>query len=90
MFYHVIGEVSGFEVEGTHDILRLMRDLSGAKREYDKVSSALGEVRDSGYGVVTPSLEEMFLEEPGLSAREAALEFGSEPGHRLFMLFERI
>ena len=30
-----------------HDILRLMRDLSGAKREYDKVSSALGEVRDS-------------------------------------------
>ncbi|MGI6488624.1 MAG: stage IV sporulation protein A [Syntrophomonadaceae bacterium] len=66
MFYHVIGEVSGFEVEGTHDILRLMRDLSGAKREYDKVSSALGEVRDSGYGVVTPSLEEMFLEEPEL------------------------
>jgi stage IV sporulation protein A len=46
--------------------MRLMKDFSLAKREYDKISSALEEVRDSGYGVVTPRLEEMFLEEPEL------------------------
>lgn len=66
LFYKALSDVSGFEVEGTHDIMRLMQDLSVAKREYDKVASALEEVRETGYGVVTPRLEEMFLEEPEL------------------------
>jgi len=66
LFYTVIAELSGFQVEGTHDILRLMKDLSVAKREYDKVAPALEEVKETGYGVVTPSLDEMLLEEPEL------------------------
>jgi len=66
MFYKSLSEVSGFDIEGTHDILRLMKDLSVAKREYDKVAPALQEVAEAGYGVVTPRLEEMFLEEPEL------------------------
>ncbi|SHG90496.1 stage IV sporulation protein A [Thermosyntropha lipolytica DSM 11003] len=66
MFYRCLSEVSGFEIEGTHDIMRLMQDLSVAKREYDKVADALREVRETGYGVVTPRLDEMFLEEPEL------------------------
>jgi stage IV sporulation protein A len=66
LFYRSLSEVSGFPVDGTHDIMRLMKDLSVAKKEFDKVSSALDEVRETGYGVVTPRLEEMFLEEPEL------------------------
>ena len=66
LFYRSLTEVSGFQVEGTQDIMRLMKDLSVAKKEFDKVSSALSEVRESGYGVVTPRLEEMILEEPEL------------------------
>lgn len=66
LYYKALSDVSGFEVEGTHDIMRLMQDLSVAKKEYDKVASALEEVRETGYGVVTPRLEEMFLEEPEL------------------------
>ncbi len=66
LYYRSLSDVSGFQVEGTHDVMRLMKSLSVAKREYDKVSSALEEVKDSGYGVVTPRLEEMFLEEPEL------------------------
>ncbi|MBO8159563.1 stage IV sporulation protein A [Thermosyntropha sp.] len=66
MFYRCLSDVSGFTVEGTHDIMRLMQDLSIAKKEYDKVADALKEVRETGYGVVTPRLEEMFLEEPEL------------------------
>lgn len=66
LFYRSLSDVSGFSVEGTHDIMRLMKDLSIAKKEFDKVASALDEVRETGYGVVTPRLEEMFLEEPEL------------------------
>ena len=41
-----------------------MRELSVMKKEYDKVSSALMEVKQKGYGIVTPSLDELTLEEP--------------------------
>lgn len=66
MFYQILQEVSGFEIEGEHTLLRLMRDLSYAKKEFDKVASALLEVKETGYGVVTPRLDEMNLEEPEL------------------------
>lgn len=66
LFHQVLSEVSGFSVEGDQDILRLMRELSSAKREYDKVAAAIQEVRKTGYGIVTPRLEEMNLEEPEL------------------------
>lgn len=66
LFYDVLQEVTGFTIDGEHDLLRLMRDLSYAKQEFDKVSNALIEVRESGYGVVTPRLGEMNLEEPEL------------------------
>lgn len=66
LFYTSLSEVSGFDVEGTHDIMRLMKDMSQAKKEFDKVAPALEEVREAGYGVVTPRLEEMILEEPEL------------------------
>ncbi len=66
LFYQVLSEESGFRVEGDHELFRLVKDLSVAKREYDKVSVALQEVRETGYGVVTPKIDEMNLEEPEL------------------------
>lgn len=66
LFYQILQEVSGFEIEGEHTLLSLMRDLSHAKKEFDKISSALQEVKETGYGVVTPRLGEMNLEEPEL------------------------
>ncbi len=66
LFYQILQEVSGFEIEGDHTLLRLMKELSFAKKEFDKVASALLEVKETGYGVVTPRLNEMNLEEPEL------------------------
>lgn len=66
LFYTSLSDVSGFTVEGNQDIIRIMKDLSFAKNEYDKIAPALTEVQEAGYGVVTPRLEEMILEEPEL------------------------
>jgi len=66
LFYRVLSEETGFTIEAENEILRLMKELSVAKREYDKVAGALREVREIGYGMVTPSLDEMVLEEPQL------------------------
>ena len=64
MFYQILEELTGFTIAGEHHLLRLMQDLSVAKREYDKISDALEQVRQTGYGIVSPQLDEMVLEEP--------------------------
>ena len=46
------------------DLLQLLTMLSGIKTEYDKVSQALHDVRENGYGIVVPSIDELQLEEP--------------------------
>ena len=64
VFYKIISEESGFEVEKDSDIFNLMRDYSKTKTEYDKIAMALEEVKIKGYGIVTPQMSELTLEEP--------------------------
>jgi stage IV sporulation protein A len=66
LFYRVLSETTGMEISGEHQLISTINVLSDAKREYDKVRSALEDVRHRGYGVVTPALDEMKLEEPQL------------------------
>lgn len=69
LFYQVLADMSGYTVQGRHHIIRMMRELVVAKREYDKVADALREVRQSGYGMVAPSMSELTFEEPELMKR---------------------
>jgi len=64
MFEQVLAEYCGEEIDGEADIMRIIRDYSVAKREYDKLAEALYQVSETGYGIVPPALEEMALEEP--------------------------
>ncbi|HEY5561157.1 MAG TPA: stage IV sporulation protein A [Clostridiaceae bacterium] len=64
LFYRVLSEVCGYEIDGENTLLNTMENLSIAKKDYDKVSNALREVRETGYGLVAPELSEMILEEP--------------------------
>lgn len=66
LFYKVLEEISGFTVTGDHHLLKMMKELSIAKREYDKVAEALQKVKECGYGVVQPLLNELTLAEPEL------------------------
>lgn len=66
LFYEVLNEATGLEISGEHDIYRLMKELTFAKAEYDKVAEAMERVRETGYGVVNPIMTEMNLEEPEL------------------------
>ncbi|NLN19749.1 MAG: stage IV sporulation protein A [Firmicutes bacterium] len=64
LFYEVLQELTGFEISGDQHLLRLMNELSVAKRAYDKVAEALAQVEERGYGIVTPRLEDITFEEP--------------------------
>lgn len=77
LFYKVLGESFGFEIEGEHHLIELMRDLGQIKKEYDKLESALNEVKEKGYGIVRPSMDELVLDEPEI------VKHGSKFGVRL-------
>lgn len=64
LFYRVLSEMTGLEIEGEHRLIALMRDLAKMKKEYDKIQYALHEVKLKGYGIVTPQMDELSLEEP--------------------------
>ena len=64
LFYETISTQSGFTIADDGDLMSLLTSLAGVKREYDKVSEALCQVRETGYGIVAPSPEELKLEEP--------------------------
>lgn len=64
LFYEILGEASGFDINGKDTLLKLMTELAGIKKEYEKVEYALKRVRETGYGIVGPSVEELELAEP--------------------------
>ncbi|HOJ77834.1 MAG TPA: stage IV sporulation protein A [Bacillota bacterium] len=66
LFFKVLEEISGLTVNGDHHLMRIMKELSVAKKEYDKVAEALLQVREKGYGIVQPILDELTLAEPEL------------------------
>ena len=66
LFFRVLGEASGQNVEGEEHLLKLMKELVDARREYDRVKDALQSVRETGYGLVPPEMDELTLEEPQL------------------------
>jgi stage IV sporulation protein A len=59
-------EIVGVEIRGKDHLLQLMQQFSTAKREYDRFADALEMVKTTGYGVASPPLEEMRLDEPEL------------------------
>ncbi|MGI5883146.1 MAG: stage IV sporulation protein A [Dethiobacteria bacterium] len=64
LYDKVLSEICGTEIEDQADLLKIVKDYSHAKREYDKVAQALEEVKENGYGIMPPLLEEISLEEP--------------------------
>jgi len=64
LYEQILTEICGVEIEDQADLLMILKASVAAKREYDKLAEALEQVRETGYGIVPPLLEEMSLEEP--------------------------
>ena len=63
-YYENISELTGVQVHGEYELIRLIREMAAKKQEYDKVADAMQSVRMKGYGVVSPQLSDIALEEP--------------------------
>lgn len=64
LYYKTLSELCGFEIDGEEKLLTLLSELSEMKRKYDRVATALDEVETKGYGIVTPEIDDLRLEEP--------------------------
>ena len=64
LFYQILTEMTGVNVANEGDLFSTMTSLATTKKEYDKIAYALEEVKAKGYGIVTPTIDELILDEP--------------------------
>lgn len=64
LFYRILGQRTGFDIGNDGELLSLLTALAEMKKQYDKISAALEEVRATGYGIVMPTAEELKMEVP--------------------------
>ncbi len=64
LYYKVLSEAAGVDIQDDGDLVSMIRELASAKKEYEKIKDAFLEARTKGYGIVSPTTEEMTLSEP--------------------------
>jgi len=64
LFYKILSELADVEIKNQSELVQTINEMSKVKHKYDKIAYALNEVEQKGYGIVTPSMDEMMLEEP--------------------------
>lgn len=64
LFYKVLSRQCGTQIKDDYHLVKYIKELAFAKQEYDKLSLALEQVNENGYGIVVPKLESMILENP--------------------------
>ena len=63
-YYQILSDYVGLPIEGEYQLMQTLSSLAAMQKEYEKVQSALAQVRLKGYGVVTPERSEIVLDEP--------------------------
>ena len=64
LYNQVLREIIDVDINSKSNLLRLFQDFQEAKYEYDQVKSALKTVKQTGYGIASPTLADMKLETP--------------------------
>ena len=64
LFYKILTEISGVKISNEGELFSSMLAFANVKKTYDKVAYALQEVKTKGYGIVSPSIDELILQEP--------------------------
>jgi len=64
LFYKLLSETSGIEISSEDELMSIMVEMAAMKKDYDRFAPALEQVRSAGYGIISPSIDELSLEEP--------------------------
>jgi len=64
LYNRVLKEIINVDISSKADLLGLFQDFNEAKVEYDQIKVALKTVKQTGYGIASPTLSDMKLETP--------------------------
>ena len=64
LYDQILNEMIDIDITNKTELLKLVQDYSEAKNEYDQIASALKMVKQTGYGIASPTIEDMKLETP--------------------------
>lgn len=64
IYYDILSDLIGVPISGEYQLIATLRELAAMRNEYTKVQNAYEQVRMKGYGVVTPSQDEIQIEDP--------------------------
>jgi len=64
LFNETLKELIDIDVKSKADLLSLFQEFNVAKKEYDQYKYALKMVKQTGYGIATPTINDMKLDKP--------------------------
>lgn len=64
LYNQILNEVIGTDIGSRAKMLALFQEFNETKQEYDQIKGALKMVKQTGYGIATPTLADMKLETP--------------------------
>lgn len=63
-YYQILSDLIGVDIKDEYQLIGTLRKLANMKSQYEKIGNAYDEVKQKGYGVVSPCMEEISLEDP--------------------------
>ncbi len=64
LYNQTLKELINIDIKNKADLLSLFQEFNTAKKEYDQIKYALKMVKQTGYGIAIPSIEDMKLDKP--------------------------
>ncbi len=64
LYYRIMSELTGLDIRDEESLITTIIDLSEAKKRYSRLKGALEQVEATGYGIVTPEIDDLNFEEP--------------------------
>ena len=64
LYSKVLNDIMGISVSTKADLLSLFQELNIARKEYNQIKTALKMVKQTGYGIASPTLDDMKLDPP--------------------------
>ena len=64
LFYNVLSDITGVKIKNEGELFSCISSFSKIKKDYDKMAYAIHQVNERGYGIVTPGIDDLILDEP--------------------------
>ncbi len=65
-YYEILSDMIGTPISGEYELIATLKELAAKRAEFESIGTACEQVKGRGYGIVTPTMEEIEIAEPEL------------------------